>query len=105
MKTSSEIRYDFRQSQKCAQELENMADSLKELAEGRLGSVLQQLPSVWTGEAAEVYVETGERLKRHILENAKKMKCIASAIQSTAQRVYDAEMKAYRRAKEREYYR
>lgn len=104
MKTRSEIRYDFRQAQKRAQELEDMAGILKKLSEEKLDSVLWQLSSAWTGEAADTYRKKGKQLQEHMLKNAERLESIASTIQSTAQKVYDAEMKAYRRAIKRDYY-
>lgn len=104
MKTASEIRYDFRQSTKRAEELEEMAGALKQLAENRFEQVFHQMSLAWTGEAAEAYTVKGEQLKEHMLKSAQTLGGAASAIRSTAQRVYDAEMKAYRRAKKRNYY-
>lgn len=104
MKTRSEIWYDFHQAKKRAQELEDIADFLKRMSEERLASVFRQLSSAWTGEAAEAYTKKGKQLQEHILKNAERLECNASTIRSTAQSVYDAEMKAYRRARKRDYH-
>ena len=88
---------------KRAEELEEIAGALKQLAENRLEQVFYQMSSAWTGEAAEAYTVKGKQLKEHMLENARSLGCAASSIRSAAQRVYDAEMRAYRRAKRRNY--
>lgn len=103
MKSDSEIKYDFAQANAKADELEQVAKKLKRLAQSDLEESLQILANAWHGEAAEVYIGKGSRLKERILLNADKLDSTAKTIRSTAKRTYDAEMRAYRIAKEREY--
>lgn len=103
MKSASEIRFDFQQAIRRAEELENIAADLKQLASGELGEFLQNLSTAWKGEAANAYLQKGARLQDKILKSAKDLNSTASTIRSVAKRIYDAEMRAYRLAKQREY--
>lgn len=104
MKTRSEIWYDFHQAEKRAQELEDLAEILKRLSEEGITVEFGELSSAWTGEAAEAYSRKGKQLQEHMLKNAERLESIASTIRSAAQRIYEAEMKAYRRARKRDYH-
>lgn len=103
MKTASEIRFDFQQAIRRAEELESVAGEMRRLADGELEDSLQRLSAAWKGEAAAAYLGKGARLKEKILKSAKDLDSTASAIRNAANRIYDAEMRAYRLAKERKY--
>ncbi len=103
MASASEIRFNFQQSLKRAEELEEVAEGLKRLAQGDLESAFQNLSLAWKGEAASAYLEKGSRLEEKILKSAKDLNSTASAIRRIAQRTYEAEMRTYRLAKERNY--
>lgn len=103
MKSDSEIRYDFQQAIRKAEELEGIAANLKRLANNDLENSLQALSGAWKGEAARTYLLKGNNLQAKILSNAKKLESTARTIRSVAKRTYNAEMAAYRIAKEREY--
>jgi len=103
MKSDSEIRYDFQQAIRKAEELESVASNLKRLSNSELENSLQSLAGAWKGEAARAYLAKGNRLQEKILENARKLEATARTIRSMAQKTYDAEMAAWRIAKEREY--
>lgn len=103
MKSDSEIRYDFQQAVRKAEELERVAENLRRLANNDLEESLQALSNAWKGEAAAAYIGKGSRLQARILASAKNLENIARTIRSSAKRTYDAEMRAYRIAMEREY--
>lgn len=103
MKSDSEINYDFQQAIRKAEELEAVATNLRSLANNDLAGSMQTLSNAWKGEAANTYLMKGNTLKERIVENAKKLDTTAKTIRTTAKRTYDAEMAAYRIAKEREY--
>lgn len=103
MKTASEIRFDFQQAIRRAEELERIAADLQQLSNRELGESQQNLSTAWKGEAANAYLQKGARLQEKILNSAKDLNSTASAIRNMAKRIYDAEMRAYRLAKQREY--
>lgn len=103
MKSETQINYDFQQAIRKARELENVATGLRSLANSNLTDALQNLSCAWQGEAADAYLRKGALLKERIVENAKKIDSTAKTIRNVAQRTYNAEMEAFRIAKEREY--
>lgn len=103
MASKSEIQFNFQQALKRAEELEEIAEELKRLADRELEDSFDSLSAAWKGEAASAYLRKGSRLKEKILRSAKDLKSTAAVIRRTAKRIYDAEMYAYRLAKERNY--
>lgn len=103
MKSDSEIRFDYNKAIRRAEELEEAAKSLKQLANRDLEDSLQGLANAWKGEAANAYISKGNQLQERILTNVRKLTDTAKTIRSTAKRTYDAEMWAYRIALERSY--
>lgn len=103
MASASEILFNFNQAKKRAQELEDTAAQLRKLANDELGQTLDNLAAAWKGEAATAYLNKGVRLKAKIIQSAKDLDSTATVIRNTAQRIYDAEMEAYRLAMERLY--
>lgn len=103
MKSLLSIEFDFRQAINRAEELEEISDNLKKLADEELEASLQSLSIAWKGEAASAYLVKGSRLKDKILKSSKDLKKTAATIRNVAKRTYDAEMTAYRIAMERSY--
>lgn len=103
MKSLLSIEFDFRQANRRAEELEEISDNLKKLADEELETSLQSLQEAWKGEAAGAYLTKGSRLKNKILKSSNDLKKTAAAIRNVAKRTYDAEMTAYRIAMERNY--
>lgn len=103
MASESEIKIHFQQAVRQAEELEETAGELRKLAREELGQALQNLSGVWKGEAADSYLNRGTRLETKMEKSAKDLEVTAAVIRSTAKRIYDAEMQAYRLAKERTY--
>lgn len=103
MKSLKAIEFDFRQAIRRAEELEQVAVEMKKLADEELASSLQSLSTAWKGEAASAYLSKGSRLKDKILKSSNDLNKTARTIRKIAKRTYDAEMKAYRIASEREY--
>lgn len=103
MEAESEIRFNFTQALRRAEELEEIAERMGRLAHTELQGSFQNLSSAWKGEAAAAYLKKGSQLEEKILNSAKDLKSTASVIRNVAKRIYDAEMCAYRLAKERNY--
>lgn len=103
MKSSSTIAMDFQKAKKQAEQLEEIAREMRQLANNDLEGSLQCLSEAWRGEAAELYCRKGEALREKILDSASKLEQQAGVIRSTAKRTYDAEMAAHNLAKTRLY--
>lgn len=103
MKSSRQIYMDYQQALRKAEELENIADSMKSLASKELQDTLQNVSASWKSVNASNYLEKGEKLGDNITRTAKQIDQVASTIRSVAKRTYEAEMRAYRIAKARKY--
>lgn len=97
------IEMDFRQAKQQADQLEELAARLKDLAGKELQETMQGLSGAWKGESADSYMQKGKRLEENMSSTARKLEQIASTIRMTAQRVYEAEMRAREIAEERNY--
>ncbi|MBS6395738.1 MAG: hypothetical protein KH452_01120 [Clostridiales bacterium] len=104
MKSASEIRFDFRQAIRRAEELEEIACDMRRLSNKEMEDSLQRLAGAWKGEAADLFLSRGLQLRENIKQSANDLDRAASAVRKAAKRIYDAEMAAYRRAKRREYH-
>lgn len=97
------IELNFRQAKQQAAQLESLAKRLENLAKNDLDGTLCQLSNAWKGESASAYMQKGERLERKILQTSRDLRRTAQTIRSTAQRTYNAEMRAREMARQREY--
>lgn len=97
------IELNFRQAKAQAAQLENLAARLERLAKNDIETALQQISSSWKGESANAYLQKGGKLEENIVRTAADLKRTAQTIRSTAQRTYDAEMKARELAMSRTY--
>lgn len=103
MKSLFAIEFDFRQAIKRAEELEEIAEDMKRLANNELEGTMQSLSSAWKGEAASAYLTKGTRLQEKVLKSSRDLKKTATTIRNVARRTYNAEKAAYRIAMERKY--
>ena len=99
----SSIEMDFRQAKQQAEELEELARSLEQLAERQFAGAMQEISVHWKGENANAYLQKGSRLEANMKATAKEIKKTATQIRSTAKKIYDAEMFAKRLAEKRIY--
>ena len=101
MSSRSEIRFDFRQANNQANDLDNVADRLEKLARNTMEASMRSLASAWKGQNATEFLSKEDRLQQDIQNTAAEIRGIASDIRIAAQRVYNAEMEALRIAEER----
>lgn len=104
MKTKFRLYMDYLQTNAKASELERLAASLKNLAENRFQSSLDQLAKEWTGEASREYIAKGSKLKSDILNVSINLNKEAQTIRNIAKRTYNTEMKALEMANSRTYH-
>lgn len=88
------IEIDFQQAQAQAKKLEDMADSMKRLANQQMADTIQEISYCWKGETATAYLGKAERVKQDIASTADTLYAVASRIKAQAKRIYDAEMQA-----------
>lgn len=103
MKSAGVILYDFQKAINDAEVLENAANKMRCLAENDIENSKRAISVAWQGESSEAYQRKCVRLQTNILNSAKDLKKQAEAIRSMAKRTYEAEMRAYRLANDRNY--
>lgn len=102
MKSKTRIKMDFQKARAEAGRLEAIADQLKRLANGKMEQSMMNLSAAWTGTNARLFLQKESQLQDEILDTAKALYNIAADIRRIAQRVYEAEMRAYLIASRRE---
>ena len=103
MRTPGAIRYDFQKAMRDAEELEEAANRMRRLAESDMEDSKRILSTAWQGESSESYQRKYVMLQKKILDSAKRLKMQANEIRNSAKRAYDADMRAYRLANDRNY--
>lgn len=101
MKSLSEINMDFNQAIQKAEELEEIAGEMKNLANNEFGTSLQNLSISWKSNTASSFSNKGVKLKEKINGSADELNNIARTIRTAAQLLYNAEMAAYYLAEKR----
>ncbi|MBR1629552.1 MAG: hypothetical protein IJ679_09885 [Lachnospiraceae bacterium] len=94
MASRASIEFDFIQAKRSADSLDQLAGQLERLAEDELSTSLHNIRSHWTGRSSEAYAQKGHRLQEQIRSSAKNLRNVATDIRETAQRMYEAEMRA-----------
>ena len=79
----------------------NLAGSVKGKKTAK--HAVSDIPSVWTGKAANAFVAKGKQLRTEILKEASSLEETARVIRSIAKRTYDTEMRALELAEMRAY--
>lgn len=99
------IEMNFRRARKQAEELKEIAQSLRCLAEREVEESLESLSGGWSGAGADSYLTKARGLQKEIQSTAVDIQKTADSLLQAARRIYDAEMAALERAREREWQR
>ncbi|MFT3984424.1 MAG: hypothetical protein QM697_11000 [Lachnospiraceae bacterium] len=94
MKSKEEIEIDFSRAIAQAQELEEIAKELSQIANAHIAGALEILALSWQGENAERYQGKGMMLKQDMFETADDLIKVAKNIRMTSDLVYRAEKTA-----------
>jgi len=101
MKSSSEIRFDFRNAMEQAKKLDALADSIDRRVAGKLDETAQSVHAAWKGDSATRYIGKTQELRRQVHQTANSLRDIAEDIRRIARRIYEAEMRALEIARSR----
>ena len=101
MKTSAQIKMNYREAMQQARDLDTLAGKIRTTANQKVEQSMQLLSSGWKGHHASAFLRHYSELKRQILASADELNSIADDIRRTAQIVYNAEMEALRIAQTR----
>lgn len=101
MKTSAQIKMNYREAMQQARDLDTLAGKVRTTANQKVEQSMQLLSSGWKGNNATEFLRKYSELKQQILDSADELNAIADDIRRTAQIVYNAEMEALRIAQTR----
>ena len=96
---------NFRKARRQAEELKEVAETLRYLADREVGESLESLSGGWSGAGADLYLKRARILQNEIRSTAGEIQKTAESLLQAARRIYDAEMEALERAREREWQR
>lgn len=96
------IRMDFAKALRQARQLEDVSRDMKTLACSKMEGTLQNLGQNWTGENSAKYIGKGKQLEENIEKTSEAIYDVAQAIREIAQNVYEAEMRAWEIAHNRD---
>ena len=96
------IEMDFGKAEQQASELEEIASSLESMSDKDLGGTLDELAKDWTGDNAAKYLQKGEALQGNLETTASAIQAVADVIRRIAEEIYEAEMRAWERAHDRD---
>lgn len=96
------IEMDLSKAERQASELEEIASSLNTMSDKDLGGTLDELAKNWTGDNAVKYLKKGEALQGNLETTASAIQAVADVIRRIAEEIYEAEMRAWERAHDRD---
>ncbi len=102
MANRQQIQFDFNRAKQKANELEAVADELRNLSRTNLQNTLNSLDGNWKGDNASAYIRKGAALQEKLNTTESSLRKSANTIRTIAKNIYDAEMEALRIAEERE---
>ena len=99
----SSIRMDFTKALRQASQLEDISRTMRRLGNEKLEGTLQNLGQNWTGDNSLRYIGKGRQLEGKIIGTSNALMDIARTIRQIAQNVYEAEMRAWEIAHNRDH--
>lgn len=92
------IKMDFANAIRQAENLERIAREMENLLNSQFDSCMNIVSRSWQGENALSYISKGKMVREDISREAKKIRDTAGVVREIARKLYEAEMRAYRRA-------
>ena len=101
MKSSAQIKMNFAKAREDAARVDQIAATMRNLSRGKLESSMNNLSGTWTGNNSRQFLKKERQLQTDIEQTVRSLNDIADDIRIVAQRVYEAEMRAYQIATRR----
>ncbi len=95
MKSRSQIRMNFAKARADADKIDKIASTMKTLSRRNLENSMNDLAAAWTGNNSRLFLKKEGQLQKNIDQTVRSLNDIADDIRRIAQRVYEAEMRAY----------
>ena len=104
MSNPLEIRINYTNALNQAKALDNIAARLRDAANRDFQDAMSAIGAAWKSDSAPDYLKKGQKVREDMCKTAKNLGDIAEAIRKIAQRIYNAEMEAWRIAHERTFF-
>lgn len=101
--TEHEIRFNYNNAMKQAEQLKTIGKELSGLGENKLETCMSEVRKNWTGTNSQTYVSKGMKVREKISATSGGINAVAGAIETMAKRIYDAEMASLEVARKRSY--
>ena len=95
------IEFDFQKASSQADQLEELAKRMKQLAAVDYSNTMQELSYSWKGTSADIYMRKAGRLEDKMKQTANELQQTAASLRMAAEKVKKAELKAEELAKQR----
>lgn len=92
--TENEIRFNYDKAMAQADELRDIASSIKDISDDELEESFGKVGKNWTGDNSESYVKKGQKVQKKVNGTATGVKAAAAALETMAKNIYNAEMAA-----------
>lgn len=102
-RSDSEIRYDYQKAKEYADKLSELANEIKQIANGTYENTLNEISANWQGDSSNVFRNKAAKVKNDMLKTANDIDKAAEKILATALSLYKAEMQAKAIAEKRDY--
>ena len=86
---------DFAKARADADKIDQIASTLKTLSREKLENSMNNLAAAWTGTNSRLFLKKEGQLQTEMDQTVRNLNDIADDIRRIAQRVYEAEMRAY----------
>ena len=97
------IEIDLKKANQQADELERLANRLRQISRGSMGATLNNVSNSWECTNATNFCRKGQAVADNITLSADQLQKIANNIRVVAKRTYDAEKRVQEIAKQRTY--
>ncbi|OPY59243.1 MAG: hypothetical protein A4E55_00296 [Pelotomaculum sp. PtaU1.Bin035] len=92
------MRINYPQVLRQANQIEDLGGELKDIGKS-INVMMQEIPQVWRGEAAQAYLKVCEELQQGINKTSKNIVSVSQQIRRVAKRIHEEDEKNARAAK------
>lgn len=97
------IVMNFQKARAQADQLEQLSKRMETIANDRFGGVMRSVNTNWKGDNAAAYIKKCEILRQKLLQSSGNLSRAARTIRTIARNTYNAEMRAWRIARQKNY--
>lgn len=101
--TENEIKFNYNKAMEQASELKDISKKLKEMSTDSLQDCYTKINKNWDGDNSQSYLKNVQKVQKKINGSASNINSAATAIETMAKTIYDAEMAALALIRQREY--